>query len=163
MKKYLFFLFAIVSVATGAMAQADTIYLYHSESGILAEPDYTFDEIDGYLTASRLANVRDVYNLFDRTDINDAFWLKAIFRYAIWPQKAEEAWNRGEYYSPNCMIYVPDSSYIDAIIFALDDEGLKVAVVATDGLWISEQEIFEEKWIMFLDPFFTFFINLGED
>ncbi len=165
MKKLFFMLVAIFSL--GRVYAQDTIVLYNinHHSKMAFEAVYSLEEIDELIQSARVADSLDTDMLIHEFEIqkfeND-FWMDAIIRYFHWPENATLADEMGFYYHPKSLIYVPDSDYVNAIIFDWFDDEMRIAVVAEDGLWVLlPQESLDERWEIYTQVEFIDFINFN--
>ena len=170
MKKFLLVLVAVFSFTFTAFSQ-DTIWLYNvdADEAITFEAGYTFDEVDSLIMTSRVAFIDDANEMlryyFEDLGIKSDFWQDAVQRYVEWPEKAEAADALGEYYHPQSMIFVPDSDYVNAIVFdwSSESEEIKIAIFCEDGLWTTTEPLGDE-WAIFIDSTFAKVIdNASED
>lgn len=144
---------------------------------------YSYSEIEMLIDSSRVADYDDINLLLMYTEeygLNrgDGFWYQSVVRYLEAPEKAAEADKSvsmylksmedgvdmpdelGEYYFPNSVIYVPNSNYINCIMFDWSSNRFTIAIVAEDGLWIlAEPEELDEDWDIFIDQFYEFILD----
>lgn len=158
MKRSFLFLVAVLACVSQVFAQ-DTISVYHVNKArkVSYETEYSLNEIDSLIMSSRTAFIDDAELLlyqFKQENIDNSFWYDAVNRYVQWPEKAEEADRLGNYYHPKSVIYVPNSDYVNAIVFDWRDDNIKIGIFCEDGLWTTTESL-DTKWEIYIDSTFA--------
>lgn len=144
---------------------------------------YSFSEIDSLVSTTviddesgeeipTIADSIDVvlllYTLeqYGLADACEGFWYQSVLRYLEAPEKAAEANEAGDYYHPQCAIYVPYSNIIGAIIFDWSEDYVVAITTADENgyyLWVlyypESLDYPGSPWGIFRDTFYQFIID----